>query len=195
MRIDDRRLKSYLLAQTPFPDQVPAGLSLAAVLVTLHRVDDEDWLLVTRRTEHLRKHKGQIAFPGGKYDAAEDDSLADTALRESWEEIGLLPNHVEMLGSMPPFDTISSYLLFPFVGRFSWPYDLRVNPDEISELIRVPVKHLLQPEIYRFRERVYLGRPVRIHYYDYQQTTIWGITGFIVHEFLALLARSGALLD
>ena len=187
MLIDDRRLATRLIPEALIPDSVPQGLSLAAVLVPLHQENGEDWLLFTRRTEHLRKHKGQIAFPGGKFDTGEDQSLQDTALRESWEEIGLLPNHVEVLGSLEPFDTISSYLLYPFVGRFPWPYDLRVNEDEISELIRVPLRHLRDPACYRFREREYMGQQVRIHYYDYEQYTIWGITGFILHELLKLL--------
>ncbi|MEZ0367712.1 MAG: CoA pyrophosphatase [Candidatus Sericytochromatia bacterium] len=188
MRIDDQALRQRLIPETEIPNPVPGGLTLAAVLVTLHEHEGEDWLLFTRRTEHLRKHKGQISFPGGKYDLAEDQQLHDTALRESWEEIGLLPNHVTLLGSLEPFDTISSYLLYPFVGRFPWPYDLRVNEDEISELIRVPVRHLLDPACYRSRQRDYLGHSITIHYYDYEAHTIWGITGFILFELLKLLA-------
>lgn len=187
MLIDDKALQAKLIPETLIPDEVPAGLSLAAVLVPIHRDAGEDWLLLTRRTQHLRKHKGQISFPGGKFDQAEDEKLEDTALRESWEEVGLLPNHVELFGSLEPFDTISSYLLYPFVGRFPWPYDLRINEDEISELIRVPLRHLRDPACYRFQEREYLGQQVRIHFYDYEGYTIWGITGFILHELLKIL--------
>ena len=187
MRVDDEALRRKLIPELVIPDPVPGGLTPAAVLVGMHEADGEDWILLTRRNENMRQHKGQIAFPGGKFDAAEDVHLSDTALRESWEEIGLLPNHVTMLGSLPPFDTISSYLLYPFVGRFEWPYDLRANPDEISELIRVPLRHLCQAEHYRSEMRDYLGQQVAIHYYDYPPHIIWGITGFVVFEFLKLI--------
>lgn len=187
MRIDDEALRRKLLPEAVISDPVPGGLTPAAVLVTLHEEAGEDWLLLTKRTETLREHKGQIAFPGGKFDPKEDRHLVDTALRESWEEVGLLPDHVEVFGSLAPFDTISSYLLYPFVGRFPWPYDLRANPDEISELIRIPLKHLLLPETYRTSEREYLGQTHKLHFYDYEHTTVWGITGYILHEFLKLL--------
>lgn len=195
MRIDDEALRQRLFQGRISPAEPPAdlaaamarGLKPAAVLVGLHAQDGEDWLLFTRRTEHLRQHKGQISFPGGKFDSAEDEHLLDTALRESWEEVGILPNHVEVLGSLPPFDTISSYYLYPYVGRFPWPYDLRSNEDEISELIRVPLSHLRLPATYRSDQREYLGQRHVIHYYDYQAHTIWGITGLILYDFLRLL--------
>ncbi len=187
MLIDEEALRLKLLPEAVIPDPIPGGLTPAAVLVTLHQDQGEDWILVTKRNENLRQHKGQIAFPGGKFDTLEDTHIVDTALRETWEEVGILPDHVEIYGSMPPFDTISSYLLYPFVGRFPWPYDLRANPDEISELIRIPISHLLKSETYRTGQREYLGQTHQLHYYDYEHTTVWGITGYILFEFLKLL--------
>lgn len=186
MQIDDQALKQRLQAVDVQAQGVPEGLLPAAVLIGLHRDQDRDWVLLTKRTEHLRQHKGQISFPGGKSDP-EDLSLAQTALRESWEEVGIEPVDVTLLGSMQPFDTISSYYLYAFVGRFNWPYDLRINPEEISELIRIPLDHLLESQHYRLEDMTYQGVTRQIHYYDYQQYTVWGITGFILNQFLELL--------
>lgn len=192
MQIQDTHLKSLLQPVDVQIKNLPSGLSPAAVLVTLHQEADQDWLLFTRRPETMRQHKGQIAFPGGKFDA-EDKMLYQTALRESHEEIGLHPQDVTLIGSLPPFDTISSYYLYPFVGRFNWPYELALNPAEISEVIRVPIRHLMNPEFYRSKPVPHEGQSYRIHYYDYQAHTIWGITGYIVNQFLNLLNEKALL--
>lgn len=162
------------------------SLQPAAVLITLHEDQGADWLLFTRRAQNLRHHSGQISFPGGKFDP-EDTDLASTALRESWEEIALPPSEVTLLGSLKPFETNTSYLVYPLVGRFDWPLPLDANPAEIDELIRVPLEHLCNPRHQRLVQRHYAGQQHLIHYYDYSPHTIWGITGQILADFLALL--------
>jgi len=188
MKIQDSLLRAKLLPATGLQPRseypgVPRQLTPAAVLITLHEAEGADWLLFTRRTEELRHHKGQISFPGGKFDSSDAD-LAATALRESWEEIGLLPEHVTLLGSLEPFPTITDYLVYPLVGRFDWPYELRLNPAEIAELIRIPLAHLHNPLYQRTDQREYAGEFFDVHYFDYAPHTIWGITGQILRDFL-----------
>lgn len=188
MRIHEHDLISHLQTELALtPEDVPAGFKPAAVLLPLHEAEGQDWLLFTRRTETLRAHRGQISFPGGRFEPENDTHMAQTALRETWEEIGVLPADVSLLGSLPPFPTISGYWLWPYVGRIPWPYELVPNPDEISEIIRVPLSHLREPAYQRQGEREWAGQMHTIHYYDFAPHTIWGITGQILNQFLALL--------
>lgn len=184
MKLQDADLQ--LLPHQDLKPDTPPGLKPAAVLLPLYEAEGVDWLVFTRRSAHLRQHSGQIAFPGGKFDA-EDGHLAWTALRESWEEIGLPPAEVTLLGSLPPMETISDYLLYPIVGRFAWPLDLKANPDEIDEIICVPLGHLADPAFQRREQRHYRGQDHLIHYFDYPPHTIWGITGQILADFLGRL--------
>lgn len=186
-KISDQKLAPQLDQDLSLqPAASEPGLTPAAVLITLHEEDGEDWLLFTKRTENLRHHKGQISFPGGKFDP-EDDNLAITALRETREELGICESDVQLLGSLPPFATITHYLVYPFVGRFDWPYELDPNPGEIAEVIRVPLSHLRNPRHQRQETRPYRGADYRIYYFDYPPHTIWGITGQILHSFLEKL--------
>lgn len=186
MQINDALLSQILLPYQGLEPTVQDGLRPAAVLLPLHREQGEDYLLFTRRTETLRQHKGQISFPGGKFDWV-DRQMSQTALRENDEELGIAPADVHLLGSMPPFVTISAYHLYPVIGRFDWPYPLRPNPAEISEVIRVPLRHLLDLANYRQQSRHYQGQDYAIHYYDYLSHTIWGITGQILFTFFEYL--------
>jgi len=186
MQIDDYLLSQALL---PYQDLKPTeqdGIRPAAVLLPLHQDQGEDYLLFTRRTETLRHHKGQISFPGGKFDL-EDQQMMQTALRENQEELGIDPEAVKLLGSLPPFTTITHYHLYPIIGRFEWPYDLNPNPAEISEVIRVPLRHLLDPANYRLEQKHFQGQDYPIHYFDFLPHIIWGITGQILFEFFEYL--------
>ena len=140
------RIKKVLAARERVvmePGPVPA-----AVLVPLFIKDGEYHILFTKRTEHLHHHRGEISFPGGARHAADTDSL-QTALRESWEEVGLLPADVEVLGVLDDFYSIHNYLVTPYVGVFPPDYRLVINAGEIERIIEVPVSHLLNPHIFR----------------------------------------------
>jgi len=166
------------------PNHVAPHLTPASILITLHKEQDQDWLLFTKRTDNVSHHKGQISFPGGKYDHGVDLDLASTALRETREEIGVQENDVTLLGSLPPFPTITNYMVYPFVGRFNWPYKLKPNPGEIAEVIRIPLEHLINPYNQRKEQMSYRGESREVHFFDYPPYTIWGITGYILRIFL-----------
>ena len=131
------RLKDHLTLElappAPEPDLVPAG-----VLVPLFVQDEELRVLFTQRTLMLKDHRGQIAFPGGVRDPV-DETLLATALRETFEEIGLAGEAVEVLGSLPGVTTITGYQILPFVGLIPHPYDFKPSPREVKRLLALPV--------------------------------------------------------
>src|SRR5437016_14087723 len=111
------------------------GMRRAAVLLPLYRLEDEYFVLLTRRSEQVAHHKGQISCPGGAIDAEDADALA-AALRETEEEVGIAPEDVQILGALDDLEaTVSGFLITPFVGLIPYPYPLRLNPCEIAELV------------------------------------------------------------
>ena len=123
-----------------FEDRQPA---LAAVLVPLV-MRDEPTLLLTERTHNLSTHSGQVAFPGGRTDALDADAT-DTALREAYEEIGLLRDHVEVLGNLPIYVTGTAFIITPVVALVRPGFRLQPNPGEVADVFEVPLAYLMNP--------------------------------------------------
>jgi 8-oxo-dGTP pyrophosphatase MutT (NUDIX family) len=146
-------------------------------------------LLFVLRSEELRQHPGQIAFPGGGAETTDADVVA-TALREADEELGIGPDSVEILGVLTPFSTVvSSRWLTPVVGLQRGPIELRSDHFEIAEWFHVDLAELMvAPHTVREIDRN--GLRGQIHYYEVADRTIWGVTGAIVHELLERLGRT-----
>jgi 8-oxo-dGTP pyrophosphatase MutT (NUDIX family) len=139
------------------------------------------WVLLTRRTESLEHHRGQIAFPGGRREEG-DDSLLETALRETQEEIGLEPDDVKILGTLSPLTTITNFHVQPFVGAMPHPYLLRPAEAEIAELIEAPVATLMDPKALETRRIP--GREEPVLFYHHGPHVTWGATARILKELL-----------
>jgi 8-oxo-dGTP pyrophosphatase MutT (NUDIX family) len=122
-------------------DRVPAP---ASVLVPLVQRDDGLRVLLTRRTDHLHDHAGQISFPGGRQEPEDADEI-DTALRETEEEIGLHRQHVEVLGRLPIYTTVTRFVVTPVVGLVRQPFELRLDDFEVAEAFEVPLAFLMNP--------------------------------------------------
>lgn len=168
-----------------------APLKLAAVIVPLFEKEGEYHILFTRRTEKVEHHKGQISFPGGRKDEG-DPSLKDAALRETFEEIGVRPQDVEILGELDSMATLSSnFLITPFVGVIPYPYNFVVSSDEIEELVEVPLAALLDKKNYHQESQLYEGRPYVSSFYRYEGRVIWGATARILKQFLELVFGEG----
>lgn len=167
---------------------VTTSLTPASVLIPIYQKEGQTHILFTKRTSNVSQHKGQISFPGGKKDE-EDISLEVTALRESYEEVGILQQDITVLGDLPLFPTITNFLVKPYIGVFNYPYEFKVNAAEIDILIEVPLSHLLDEKNYSNGERKFNGRTYTIHYYHYEEHVIWGITGQILNQFLNLLEK------
>jgi len=159
------------------------NLSEAAVLIPLYEKAGEHYLIVTKRTEEVNYHKGQISFPGGKRQK-EDRSLKDTALRESWEEIGLNPGDVEILGELDDLATTTNFVISPFVAVIPYPYEFSISEREVEEIIEVPLAFLRDRNNLKEERRIRNGKPVTDYSYKYRGWDIWGVTARILKQFL-----------
>ena len=160
---------------------------IAAVLVGLVARADGVGVLLTQRTASLRDHAGQFAFPGGKMDPG-DASPAATALREAHEEIGLPPGAVEVLGYLGAYLSRTGFRIIPVVARITPPFELALNPAEVSQAFEVPLPHLMDAASYQLRSRDWRGIPRRFYAVEHGGRTIWGITAGILrvlHETLS----------
>jgi 8-oxo-dGTP pyrophosphatase MutT (NUDIX family) len=163
------------------------GYVRAAVVVPLFNKDGNCHLLFTKRTQEVKYHKGQISFPGGAFDQ-EDGNLRQTALRETFEEIGLKEEDVQIIGTLDDIVTTTNFIVTPFVGYFGYPYPFRLSQREIDELIEVPLSVLLDPAC--FSEREIDDGNLKRWVYNYQcgPHSIWGATALILKQFLPLVS-------
>jgi len=178
LRLKDR-LSLDLALPLPEPGLVPAG-----VLVPLFLRKEELQVLFTQRTLMVKDHRGQIAFPGGVRDP-EDPHLLATALRESQEEIGLRPEEVQVLGSLPTVTTTTGYHITPFVGLIPYPYDFRLNPQEVKRLLILPMAGFFAPERWSTSPHNGPGGLTRVCYWSNGQEVVWGATASILLHLLA----------
>ena len=164
------------------------GFTHSAVLLPLLKQDSTYHILFTKRTNTVATHKGQISFPGGTSDE-KDKSLLDTALRESFEEVKILPEDVSVLGSLDDIITVTSFVITPFVGVIPYPYSFQPNPDEIDELIIAPVDSLLDRNNFRADTTSYefLGQSYPVYFFYYKHHEIWGATAKILKQFFDLV--------
>ena len=163
-----------------------AEFKLAAVLVPIQQRPDGDHLVLTQRAEGLNSHGGQIAFPGGRIDPCDSGPL-EAALRESEEEIGLKPADVRVLGQLDQVTAASDYLITPFVGVVSHPYNFRLNLAEATAVFSVPVSALLQPGCFKVEPRLLPPeRPYPIYHFYCHGRDIWGATARIIMQLLEI---------
>jgi 8-oxo-dGTP pyrophosphatase MutT (NUDIX family) len=179
-------IRDILQTRTPNELSVP-GRRLAAVLAPLYYHNNEYNVLFMKRSDTMKHHRGQIAFPGGGYEL-HDTSLQDTALRESTEEIGLQPHDVTILGQLDDLLTNNSnYQVRPFVGLIPYPYPFELDQRETAYLIEVPLRFLRENNPPREELREHEGRMVRSLFFEYDGQVIWGATAKILKGFLDLL--------
>jgi 8-oxo-dGTP pyrophosphatase MutT (NUDIX family) len=162
-------------------------LRRGAVLLLLYTATDGVCLPLTRRDPRLAHHGGQISFPGGGWEPS-DASLAETALREAREELGIDPTRVRILGALTPLNVpVSANQIFPFLACHAGRPDFRPEPTEVAEIIETPVRLLLHPDVRAEKIRVRDAEPVRTPYYQVGPHEVWGATAMILSEFLALV--------
>jgi len=164
-----------------------ANLVQAAVLVPLFYQGDELHLLFTQRGNKVTYHKGQISFPGGVH-APDDTTLLNTALRESYEEIGLALKDVDILGELDDAVThFSGFAISPFVALIPYPYPFRINTEEIDEIFSIPLSVLRDKNNFRVEYEVIDNRLFPAYFYEHREKTVWGATARIVNQLMELL--------
>jgi 8-oxo-dGTP pyrophosphatase MutT (NUDIX family) len=193
-----------LPAPLPLPPPRPDSIA-AAVLLPLfaERVADEDpsrreaRLVLTKRPETMPSHRGQIAFPGGKIDAAVDSTPRDAALREAEEEIGLPRHTVDVIAELPSVGTaVGEFVMTPFVGiveplHSTGGLQLVADTREVDRVFDVALSELLDPEIYHSEIWQFWGDARLMHFFDLEDETVWGATARVLADFLAVLTGTG----
>lgn len=173
------------------------GNTAAAVLVPLVEREDGLRVLLTRRTDHLRDHAGQISFPGGRSEP-EDGSPAATALREAQEEVGLQPRHVEVIGQMPVYTTVTGFVVTPVVALVRPPFEMALDRFEVAEAFEVPLAFLMNPANHRRHQfeldghsRHFLSMPWQGQGSEglAREFFIWGATAAMLRNLYRFLAN------
>lgn len=136
--------------------EVPDGWREAAVLIALVAREQGVTVLLTKRTESLRSHSGQVSFPGGARDPGDAD-IVTTALREAHEETGIQPRHFHVVGYLDRFATISRYVVTPVVAWLDADYRAKANPAEVDEIFEIPFAHFMDANTYRERDIEFNG--------------------------------------
>ena len=171
-------------------DRVGSTLTPAAVLIPI--IDRaEPTVLFTRRTDTLRRHAGQVAFPGGRIDP-EDDGPVAAALREAHEEIALPPAEVRVLGTLDPYETGTGYRITPVVGLVTPDLPLVPCESEVAAIFETPLAYLLDPANHQLNEAEWQGRLRRYYAIDWETHHIWGATAGIIVNLARRLMREAA---
>jgi len=158
----------------------------AAVLMPVFEKDCEPHFLLTLRTEEVETHKGQISFPGGMRHG--DESLEATALRETWEEIGIDAERIEILGRFHDYVSSTDYRVVPYVGYVRSPFQVVPQPTEVAEVLMVPFSIFLDPGRLRTEKMMKRGALIDVYFYSYNSYQIWGLTARIIKDFLSALS-------
>ncbi len=146
----------------------------ASVIVPLFEKEESLHILLTKRTDGMKAHPGEISFPGGMYEEADADTMS-TALRECSEEIGVKKSDVEIVGRLDDLATLTGFVITPYVGIIPYPYRFEINQKEVAYLIYLPFEHLKNSEL--VQEHIeYRGRPETIDCLYYNGERIWGAT-------------------
>lgn len=163
----------------------------SSVLIPLFSQDGQYMVLFTKRTNRVEYHKGQISFPGGAVDK-DDGSQEETALREAYEEIGLLKSDVELLGRIDDMITIvSDFIVHPFVGRIPYPYLFKINPHEVDSIVLIPLYIFMDKTSGHIKDSVNVdGFIYHGTSYEYQGRVIWGATARIMENLISIVGAN-----
>lgn len=151
----------------------------AAVLIPIVERNDGLKVILTKRSNNLKQHPGQISFPGGKSEKT-DKSLVATALRETKEEIGIKDKNVEILGQLSQHVTITGFKITPFIGRIKMGFSTEIQASEVSEIFEVPLSYLSNPRNFRVESVKWKGKKRFFYSIPYGPYYIWGATARIL---------------
>ncbi|HQU74045.1 MAG: CoA pyrophosphatase [Calditrichaeota bacterium] len=180
-----QRISAALHSRSPQTLRVPNFIP-AAVFIPFFEKNDEAHILFTRRSDTVEKHKGQVSFPGGAREAGDPD-LGFTALREMEEEVGIPADLAHIIARCDDFPTISDFLVTPFVGTIPYPYPHRISRDEVAEILEVPLSLFLTDRFFHIEDFTRKGRTYPVYFYDFNGTSIWGVTGYIINRFIEVV--------
>ena len=158
----------------------------AAVLILLYLADNEIYFFLTKRTDELKHHKGQISFPGGTQEG--NEKLIDTALRETQEEIGINKTSISIIGTITPlFVPVTGFMIYPFIGYSLNKLNPKLDPVEVATIFSVNISDLLNKENRTTEIRNIRGYDVQVPYFKLNDYQVWGATSMILSEFRDLI--------
>lgn len=167
-----------------------SDITPAAVFIPLLERPEGLHVMFTRRSAHLYSHAGQICFPGGRIESSDADYI-QAALRETWEEVGVEPRFVELIGSQPSFLTSTRYTMKPVIGVLRPGYTLTPDRSEVEEIFEVPLASLLSPSLHRLHEiRPQEGLPRHFFSISWGEYFIWGATAALIRNLYHYLAAA-----
>lgn len=184
------RLRAALMDHTPVAEAAD-GAKPAGVLVPLHYHDDRWHVILHVRSQRVGQHKGEIAFPGGRLEECDTDMTA-CALRETWEEMGIRPEDVDILGPMDSKLTRTNYLVWPTVGVVPHPYDFKTDPREVAEVVELPLDVIVDGSAARHEARLFKdGTLLRRMAFGHGDYLVFGATAWILGDLVQIITDAG----
>ena len=158
----------------------------AAVLILLFPIKDKWHFFLTKRTNNVEHHKGQISLPGGMLEKGE--SHKEAAIRETFEELGVQSEDINIIGPLTPlYIPISNFKIFPFVGWINSTPDLKIQSKEVSKVFSPSILSLMDPQTKKIKDSILLGQKVKIPFFNLKNEVVWGATSMIISEFKNIL--------
>jgi 8-oxo-dGTP pyrophosphatase MutT (NUDIX family) len=160
----------------------------AGVLILIYEVENQFFVALTRRTTHVERHQAQISFPGGRQEPGE--TLEQSALRETCEELGIEAENIDMIGQLTPlYIPLTNYCIYPFVAHMDSEPLFKPSPYEVSEILEVPLSHLLDPQTAREEVWTLRGKNVEVPFFFFDGHKIWGATAMVLAEFIEVAPK------
>lgn len=166
----------------------------SAILFTIMPYSNRPYdLILIKRTEKGTKHRGEMAFPGGKFDLSEDKSLLDTALREAEEEIGVERHKVKILGCLHDFPTMTRYIITAFIGVINENQNFIKETKEVEEIVKIPIDFFINPDNFSEQFFEFENQSFPVFYYNYfdktnnKTYTVWGATGYLIVSYIEMI--------
>lgn len=160
----------------------------ASVLILLVNKNNSPHVILTLRTNTVSTHKGQVSFPGGGFDNTDKDFLF-TALRETYEEIGIPPEKIQILGEFDDYISLAGFEVHVYAGITDYPVNYDLSADEIDIILEVPLSLFRNKEYTRYDKIQHKDKEVQIYYYDWEGTSIWGMTARILTDFAEIFPK------
>ena len=158
----------------------------AAVLILLNPIEDKWHFFLTKRTDNVEHHKGQISLPGGMLEKGE--SHKEAAIRETFEELGVQSRDINIIGPLTPlYIPISNFKIFPFVGWLKSAPKLNIQSKEVSKVFSPSIYSLTDPKTKKIKDSILLGQKVQIPFFNLKNEVVWGATSMILSEFKKIL--------
>ena len=158
----------------------------AAVLILLYPIEDKWHFFLTKRTDNVEHHKGQISLPGGMLEKGE--SHKEAAIRETFEELGVQSRDINIIGPLTPlYIPISNFKIFPFVGWLKSAPKLHIQSKEVSKVFSPSIYSLTDPKTKKIKDSILLGQKVQIPFFNLKNEVVWGATSMILSEFKKIL--------